>query len=162
MDESAHELLSHVGALRRYGLLLARDRDVAEDLVQESLLRALLRREAWAGARNPRSYLMSILHNLWIDQLRRRRHEPDTVPIDDVAWKLGYAPVQHGRAQLRDLAAALGRLPGEQRSALIQVGLEGKSYREAAAALGLPIGTVMSRLSRGRGTLRRELDREAS
>src|SRR5262249_57958453 len=107
-----------------------------------------------------RAYLLTILHNLHVDDVARRWRDGVTVPIDDADPGLACAPEQFGRLLLRDLARSLQALPEERRRLLLLVALEGMSYQEAAHLLRMPVGTVMSRLSRTRDTLRRLMEDE--
>jgi RNA polymerase sigma-70 factor (ECF subfamily) len=147
--ESA-EIVAHIPRLRRYARALAGDSHRADDLVQDTLERALAKFYLWRRGSDLRAWLFTIMHNVFVNQLKTRRE----LALDDVvADGLQSAP-QSDRLEMRDLAAALKQLPAEQREVLLLVGLEQLSYAEAGKALGVPIGTVMSRLSRGRERLR--------
>ena len=149
-------LVEHVAALRRYARALLGSTAEADDLVQECLTRALARAHLWRPVRNMRAYLFAILHNTFADRVGQRRRSVDVVPLDGgAAAHVASPPAQYGRLELRDLASALARLPEEQRQVILLVGLEGMSYQEVATVLDVPIGTVMSRLSRAREALRR-------
>lgn len=148
-------VLEHIPGLRRYARALAGNTAEADDLVQECLSRALARRQKAAEIRNLRAYLFTILHNAHVDRLTERRRWNYAVP-DEALENLTARPApQLGFLELHDLADALERLPEEQRQAVLLVGYEGLAYKEAAEVLDVPIGTVMSRLSRGREALRR-------
>lgn len=151
-----------IPALRRYARALLRDRDDADDLVQDVLERATAN---WAGRRKggtARAWLFAILHNLAMDRLRRRMRRGVHDPIDEVSEaRLASPPQQEDGFGQRDVMALLGQLPDEQRSVLLLVGVEELSYAEAAAILDIPQGTVMSRLSRGRERLRRLMEEGA-
>ncbi|MEO3431018.1 sigma-70 family RNA polymerase sigma factor [Pelagibius sp. CAU 1746] len=159
MARADETVLEHIPALRRYARSLAGDAAEADDLVQESLSRALARRQkagAQAGEiRNLRAYLFTILHNAHVDRLNDRRRWSYSVPEEVLENRLARPAPQHGQLELNDLAMALQRLPEEQRQAVLLVGYEGMAYKDAAQVLDVPIGTVMSRLSRGREALRR-------
>jgi RNA polymerase sigma-70 factor (ECF subfamily) len=144
--------------LRRYARALLGDPQEADELVQECLLRALARPHFWRRVKNVRAYLFAIMHNAYVDQMAARRRVGTPVGLDQVVTRLSHPPVQHATLELRDMASALSRLPGEQREVVLLVALEGLSYQETADALGIPLGTVMSRLSRGRDALRRLVD----
>jgi RNA polymerase sigma-70 factor (ECF subfamily) len=146
------ELLASLPRLRRYARVLRRNREDADDLVQDTLERAWTRAGLWQGVGDMRGWLFSIMHNLHVDALRRGRL--DTVDFDEVPPEVPVAPSQPLRLALRDLDAALAALPAEQRDVLLLTALDGMAYAEVAQALGVPIGTVMSRLSRGRERLR--------
>ena len=156
--EEDRALLDHLGALRRYARALLGSAADADDLVQECLARALARTSLWRPVRNMRAYLFTILHNVHADRMSRRNRALDVVPLDGAAATAATHPAtppsQYGRLELRDLALALTRLPEEQRQVVLLVGLEGMSYQEVATVLDVPVGTVMSRLSRGREALR--------
>ncbi len=156
-------VLEHLPGLRRYARALTGNAAEADDLVQECLSRALARRQK-AGCqkageiRNLRAYLFTILHNAHVDRLTERRRWNYSVPQEALENLLARPAPQHGQMELYDLADALERLPEEQRQAVLLVGYEGMAYKEAAATLDVPIGTVMSRLSRGREALRRMMN----
>jgi len=151
----------HVAALRRYAYALERNREEADDLVQECLTRAIARTKAWHEIRNVRAYLFTILHNLYVDRVSRGRAAGTAVPLESVEHKLMTRPAQEESLRIRDLERALRVLPDDYRKAVLLVGLEGMSYQEAATTLGVPIGTVMSRLSRGREALRQLMATDA-
>ena len=148
MDGAA--LLAEMPRLRRYARVLLGDAAAADDLVQDTLERAWARAHQWRGG-DLRAWLFGIMHNLRVDQ--QRRGAPPTLPIE-ADLDLPTRPTQGDGLALRDLEAALGRLADEQREVLLLVALEEMSYAEVAATLDVPIGTVMSRLSRGREKLR--------
>ena len=150
----AGEVAAHVAALRRYALVLVGDPHEADDLVQEALARVLAQVRAWRPVRDLRAYLFTTLHNVFVDGARKRRQRKEQVPLEDVLAGLAVPAAQPGRLELRDLVQGLAALPEQQRAVLLLVGLEGMSYLEAARVLDVPIGTVMSRLSRGREALR--------
>ena len=155
MAEAETSVLEYIPGLRRYARALAGDPAEADDLVQECLSRALARRQKSADIRNLKAYLFTILHNAHIDRLNERQRWSYSIPEEVLDNRLARPAPQPDRLALRDLAEALERLPEEQRQAVLLVGYEGLSYKDAAAVLGTPIGTVMSRLSRGREALRR-------
>ncbi|WP_316149774.1 sigma-70 family RNA polymerase sigma factor [Cupriavidus sp. BIC8F] len=147
------DLAACVPQLRRYARALTGDAAWADDLVQDTLERALARTSMLRAHSNTRAWLMTILRHLYIDQLRK--HRELALDADDPVWQRLEAPVgEVGGLQLLDLQRALYRLPLEQRDVLLLVALEQLSYREAAAILQVPVGTVMSRLSRAREHLR--------
>lgn len=153
-DALEEALVGHIAGMRRYARALVGSGNDAEDLVQESLARALARIKPWTPIRDLRSYLFTIMHNLYVDQYRARRNAPTTVDIDNVLQHPAIGPNQERRLELRDLGRALEALGEEQREVVLLVGLEGLTYAEVAKILDVPIGTVMSRLSRGRRQLR--------
>lgn len=158
MDEISTLLERHIPALRRYAWALVRDREGADDLVQDCLERAVAR---WALRRREgdlRAWLFAILHNLFIDSFRRRRREGLRVDLDHAADIASPGSDQESSTGVRDILSALDRLPDDQRAVILLVGVEELSYEAAARVLGVPIGTVMSRLSRGRERLRRAME----
>ncbi len=146
-----------IPALRRYARALVGDVDVADDLVQDCLERALSRWMLLRSGENPRPWLFAILRNLHLDRLRQRRRQGWPVDVDEDAMP-SFAPDQESGLRVRDALAALDLLPEEQKSLLLLVGVEDLTYEEAARVLGIPIGTVMSRLARGRQRLRAILE----
>jgi RNA polymerase sigma-70 factor, ECF subfamily len=148
-----HQAIEHsIPALRRYARALTRDADTADDLVQDTLLRAL-RSEHLFRAGNIRGWLYTILTNLNRNRLRSLARRPILSPIED-----GDASSAASEAGARDIERALGELTEEQRATLLLVVLEGLSYREVAEVHGVPIGTVMSRLARARMQIKASLD----
>ena len=141
------DIVEHIGALRRYSRALVGNRADADDLVQECLTRVLAQLRAWREVRDLRAYL-------FVDNGRRKKAAGTEVPIEDASARLVIPATQSIRLEVRDMLTALGELPREQREVVLLVGMEGMSYIEAAQVLGVPIGTVMSRLSRGREALR--------
>jgi RNA polymerase sigma-70 factor, ECF subfamily len=146
------EIVACIPSLRRYARGLASDRDRADDLVQDTLERAWDARERWQRRGEVRAWMFGIMHNLFVDRLRRSRARPEDSAGDDVPEQAVRA-MQADRLELRDLDRALQRLPPEQREVLLLVAVEELSYAEVAAVAGVPIGTVMSRLSRARRRL---------
>ena len=151
---SDHEGLipQHIPRLRRYARALTGDRNAADDLVQDTVERALSRLHLWRQGSDLRAWLFTIMHNIYVNQTRSRMRHPHEA-LDEAAVE-----ALHDRepdwAELRDIDDALSRLPGDQRAVLLLVGLEQFTYEEAAQVLEVPLGTVMSRLSRGRERLR--------
>ena len=150
------DLAPWVPRLRRYARALAGNRDDADDLVQDTLERAWARAGLWRNVADMRAWLFGIMHNLHVDALRRGRLA--VVALDDGAPDAVAPPPQAARAAVLDLQAALERLASEQREVLLLVALEDMAYADVARTLGIPLGTVMSRLSRGRERLRLLLD----
>jgi RNA polymerase sigma-70 factor (ECF subfamily) len=150
VDSSA--ILAEIPRLRRYARALLGDRAAADDLVQDTLERAWSRLHQWRAGSDMRAWLFGIMHNLRVDQMRRPRLSTQSIDADE--FELPTRPTQADALELRDLESALGHLADEQREILLLVALEEMSYADIASALGIPIGTVMSRLSRGRERLR--------
>jgi RNA polymerase sigma-70 factor (ECF subfamily) len=147
------QIEAEIPRLRRFARAMVRDATLADDLVQECLERALSRLHLWRPGSNLRAWLFTILRNLHINGIRRRQAVVDIDGEGQAA--IGAASgSQIVRLELRDLRRALGMLPNEQREVVLLIGLEGISYGEAADILGISIGTVKSRLSRGRRALR--------
>ena len=153
-------LLTWVPRLRRYARALAGNRDDADDLVQDTLERAWAKSALWRGVADMRGWLFGIMHNLHVDGVRRPRVA--TQAMDDDTPEIAVAPTQGERLAVLDLQAALDLLPMEQKEIVLLVALEDMSYAEVASTLGIPIGTVMSRLSRGRERLRALMDGRAA
>jgi RNA polymerase sigma-70 factor, ECF subfamily len=162
MHSGLPNLCDHLDAVHRYARVVGRDAMHAEDLAQECLARALSRPRDWQDVRDARAYLLTILHNLHVDDVARRWRDGVMVPIEDADPGLACAPEQFGRLLLRDLARSLQALPEERRRLLLLIALAGLSYHDLAQLLNLPIGTVMSRLSRSRDALRRLMDEEST
>lgn len=148
------DIAPHLGALRRYALVLTRSPDQAEDLVQDALVRAVASAHTWRPGHDPRKWLLAIVHNTHVSRQRRLRLEAETA--ERLGWAASEAtpPPQAEQAHLSRTVRALMALPEEQREALVLVAFEGMSYKEAAELLGIPLGTLMSRLGRGREALR--------
>jgi len=141
-----------IPALRRYARSLMRNRWDADDLVQDCLERAISRWHQRRRGDDTRAWLFAILHNLAMTRLARAARHPATVSIDE-ASTASVAPAASDPLAGRDILAALARLPDEQRAVLLLVTVEDLSYAQAAQVLGVPVGTVMSRLSRARDRL---------
>lgn len=152
MPADEHQLLTWVPRLRRYARALAGSREDADDLVQDTLERAWSKASLWRGVADMRAWLFGIMHNLHVDAARRPRLP--TAPMDESTPEMAVAPNQVQRLAVLDLEAALAQLPHDQREVVLLVALEDMAYADVAGALGIPIGTVMSRLSRGRERLR--------
>ena len=148
------EIEACVPALRRYARALTRDADRADDLVQDCLERAIRKRALWKPTGPLRAWLFRILLNLYRNELRLTRRRGEHVPVDLLLVEPAVAPAQPGRIALAEMSRAIETLGAEQREALLLVVLEGLSYAEAADALEIPMGTLMSRLGRARAALR--------
>ena len=146
------QLLTWLPRLRRYARALAGNREDADDLVQDTLLRAWSRPGLWGGVADVRAWLFAILHNLHVDAIRRSKIT--TVPLDEHTPEPPTPARQGERLAVLDLQGALDLLPAEQKEVILLVALEDMSYADIAALLSIPIGTVMSRLARGRERLR--------
>lgn len=155
MSDTEQLIAEQIPRLRRYARALLTDPVRADDLVQETLLRALSRSHLWQPGTDIRAWMFTILHNLNVNQQRQRNARGDHLELDDDHVQLAVAPTQERGLELRDLARGLQHLPDPQRQVILLVGLEGMNYKQVAAVLDIPIGTVMSRLHRGREALRR-------
>ena len=148
------DVIGQLAALRRYARSLARDGDDAEDLVHDALVRAYERKQTFKTGGNLKNWLLSIVHNTYIDRLRQSRSQRQRLTeAAQLAEADDRADPDHA-VRLRQLQSAFFVLPGEQRDALHLVAIEGLSYQQAAEALGIPVGTLMSRISRAREKLR--------
>jgi len=156
MAKALLRIESHIPALRRYAWALVRRSDEADDLVQDCLERAIARAATFRAEGEMRSWLFSILHNLFVTE-RRRAARRRSVGLDE-APEIAVAGRQESTVRMREVLAAIATLPDEQRAVLLLVGVEDLSYDEAARVLDVPVGTVMSRLSRGRERLRQALE----
>jgi len=154
-----HQLIKEqIPRLRRYARALTSNRERADDLVQDTLERALAKEHLWQPGTDLRAWLFTIMHNQYVNTVRRGVRDAGAVDIETVSATLIATTDPTASRQLRELERALSRLPSGQRQVILLVGLEGMSYEDAAAILRIPIGTVRSRLSRGREMLRRLLD----
>jgi RNA polymerase sigma-70 factor (ECF subfamily) len=133
---------------------MARDPVAADDLVQDCLVRALGKIHLWEKGTDLRAWLFTILHNQYVSLARQAARQRDSIELQQSNPGLPLSPTQTARLELRDLERAIAKLPEEQRSVVLLVGLEGMGYEEAASVVNLPVGTVRSRVSRGRETLR--------
>ena len=145
------DIAAYIPRLRRYARALVSDRAGADDLVQDALERAWARQAQFQLGTDLRAWLFSVMHNVYINQVRARR---ETTSLDGSEIELAVRATQGDVLEIRDLDRALQALPVEQREVLLLVALEDMSYHEAAHSLGIPVGTVMSRLARGREKLR--------
>ena len=147
-------MIAQLAPMRRYARALTRDETQAEDLVHDALVRAFERRATFRAGANLRTWLLAILHNTFVDRWRRResewRREAETVYLAEIT-----APAdQESSVRLQQISQAFLTLPDEQRAVLHLVAIEGLPYKDAANALGIPVGTLMSRLGRARAALR--------
>ena len=144
-----HELIPR---LRRYARALTGERSAADDLVQDTLERAWNKLHLWRDGSDLRAWLFTIMHNVHVNQVRSRM-QAAMVPLDEAA-EAPVRPTQSDMLEVRDIDTALQQLSLDQRQVLLLVAVERMSYDETARTLGIPIGTVMSRLARGRDRLR--------
>jgi RNA polymerase sigma-70 factor (ECF subfamily) len=146
--------------LRRYARALAKDPAAADDLVQDSLERAMRKWHLWLGRGSLRGWLFRLMYNVYLNDRVRRQRQDREEPMEWSETSFVHAPDQETRIEILQVMAAIDRLPDDQREALLLVALENMSYREAAYVLGIPTGTLRSRLSRGRETLRQQMQLE--
>jgi RNA polymerase sigma factor (sigma-70 family) len=159
MDEIASLIEPHIPALRRYAWALLRDDEAADDLVQDCLERAISRWHLRRRDGNLKAWLFTIQRNLFLNGARQRTRRGLHVGLEVLDSGSGVEGLQESAVGTRDVLAGLDLLPEEQRSVLLLVGVEDLSYQETADVLRVPVGTVMSRLSRAREKMRQYLDR---
>jgi RNA polymerase sigma-70 factor (ECF subfamily) len=150
MDE-AERLVDLIPRLRRYARALVSDRASADDLVQDTLERAWAKLHLYRRGTDLRAWLFTVMHNVHVNKVRATRA---TDTLDDEMPELAQRAVQGDALAVRDLDRSIALLPADQRAVLLLVTLEDMSYEEVARTLGIPMGTVMSRLSRAREKLR--------
>ena len=158
MPDMRQDIEAEIPRLRRYARALLRDVAAADDLVQDCLVRAVAKLHLWQEGSNLRAWLFTILHNQHINRIPDAVRAGATVELGDTDPRLIRLPIQDKCVELRDFDRALARLPEEQRTVILLAGLEGMRYHEVGAVLGVPIGTVRSRISRGRQALRHLMD----
>ena len=154
------ELLAAIPRLRRYARVLTGNPARADDLVQDTLLRAWAKRKLWRAGSDLRAWLFTIMHNVHQNQRALARREAGNISLDaegerGAAWQVAQQGNQFERVELREWAELMGRLPPEQREVLLLAAVEELRYDEISTVLSIPIGTVMSRISRARDKLRR-------
>lgn len=157
MSAVREQIREQIPALRRYARALVRDRDGADDLVQDTLLRAINAEHQWQPGTNLRAWLFTILHNVYVGDRRKLARRPAVVPIDSEEWRLEAPSNQISSVELGELDRAIATLPEHQRITLLLVGLQGLAYEEVAKIMDVPLGTVRSRLSRARTALQQLL-----
>ena len=160
LDLMRHDIHTELQAMRRYALVLTRSADQAEDLVQEALTRAIASAHAWRPDGQLRRWLLAIVHNTYLK--RHQRQKIERAAAEEASWAHDRTlpPPQAARVELARTMAALMELPEEQRTVLVLVAFEGLNYRDAAEILSIPLGTLMSRLARGREALRTATGRD--
>lgn len=155
MTDFRHRLEEEIPRLRRYARALTRNAVRADDLVQETLTRALRKEDLWQPGTDLRAWLFTIMHNLNVNEVRRLIKDETLVDIAGCSSKLMATTDPTASCQLQELDRAISMLPEDQRQVVLLVGLEGMDYQDTAAVLNIPVGTVRSRLSRGRDLLRK-------
>jgi RNA polymerase sigma-70 factor (ECF subfamily) len=152
------QIEASIPALRRYAWSLLRNSHDADDLVQDCLVRALDSMATGPAISAVRPWLFTIMHNLFVSRWRTMRRRQEVSSDSGVSTEISVGPEQEGTLARRDLLAGLDRLTEDQRQVLLLVSVEGLGYREVATILGIPVGTVMSRLSRARDNLQAHMD----
>ena len=157
-DLPQQDLVAAIPRLRRYARVLTGNPTRADDLVQDTLMRAWDKRRLWRAGSDLRAWLFTIMHNLYVNQLALARREAGTVSLDaedasGAVLQVGQKGNQQERVEVRELVHLMERLPVAQREVLALAALEDMRYEEIAVALAIPVGTVMSRLCRARETL---------
>ena len=158
MANPYRDIEAEIPRLRRFARALTHDLVAADDLVQDCLTRALGKLHLWEEGTDLRAWLFTILHNQHVNHIRRKVREGAAVGLSEREPQLSHAAQQGRRLELRDLERAIGKLPDAQRSVILLVGLEGMRYEEVSVVLNVPVGTIRSRLSRARESLRRLTD----
>ncbi|WP_129790624.1 RNA polymerase sigma factor [Sphingosinicella sp. CPCC 101087] len=160
MQAFERELLTLLPRLRRFARALARDAADADDLTQVALERALKGRDSWQPGTKLDAWMMRIMRNCWIDEVRSRTRRAQTFAPEEAGQSVGSDADRdiELQAEMRDVDRAMNALPPEQREAVALVLVEGLAYREAADLLDIPIGTLTSRLTRGRQALAQMLE----
>ena len=160
------ELIAAIPRLRRYARVLTGDAIRADDLVQDTLARAWEKRRLWREGSDLRAWLFTIMHNVHVNQVALARRDSGNVSLDDdsgsVAWQPPVRANQLDRVELMEIVEQMAHLSDDQREVLILAAVEEMRYEDIAVVLSIPIGTVMSRLSRARDKLRRLLGEPAS
>ncbi|MHA1518471.1 MAG: sigma-70 family RNA polymerase sigma factor [Alphaproteobacteria bacterium] len=151
------DLVAQIGGLRAFAVSLCGDRERADDLVQETLYKALNHLDSFKEGTNLKAWLFTILRNTYFSERRKRKREVEDAD-GSLAARLSSQPEQHGHMDMRDFQEALSELPDDQREALVLVGAAGFSYEEAAEISGCAVGTIKSRVNRARNRLAESLD----
>jgi RNA polymerase sigma-70 factor (ECF subfamily) len=160
------DLVAAIPRLRRYARVLTGDSARADDLVQETLARGWEKRRLWAAGTDLRAWLFTIMHNVFVNQRALAARDAQNVSLDGdgeggAAWQVPVRAPQQAHVELQEVLRELSRLPAEQREVLVLAAVEEMRYEEIAEVLSIPVGTVMSRLSRARAKLRRSMASES-
>lgn len=163
-DQLRREIAQHLPRLRRFGAALAGSQEDGDDVVQAAIERALNKADLWQEGTRLDSWLFKIMQNLWRDELRRRKTTDRKNALDGAATEttVDGRRVAETMLMLNKTRERFARLPEDQRLALALVVIDGRSYREAADQLEIPIGTLMSRLSRAREALRQMIEQDGA
>lgn len=152
MIDPRDELVEHIGAMRAFAISLTRNAALADDMVQDSLVKAWTKIETFEPGTNMRAWLFTIVRNTYYSHHRKARRE--VADIDgELSASIAQKPDHDGRLQLRDFNVAFDQLNDEQREAIVLVGAGGFSYEEAAQTCGVAVGTIKSRVNRARARL---------
>jgi RNA polymerase sigma-70 factor, ECF subfamily len=162
MTEFGRLVEQEIPSLRRYARALLRNQPEADDLVQNCLAQALAKQHLWEPGTNLRAWLFTMLHNLHVSTVRRslREQKGRAGLVETPAWTVPRSPAPDARVGLRDIERVIAGLSEDRRRVLLLIGLEDYSYEEAAHILGVPVGTVRSRLGRARAAIRLQLSRQ--
>ncbi|MEM8789919.1 MAG: RNA polymerase sigma factor [Pseudomonadota bacterium] len=152
MSDPRDELVQHLGALRAFAVSLTRNTAQADDLVQDTLLKAWASIDKFQAGTNMRAWLFTILRNTFYSLHRKRKREVEDSD-GEIAAAVAQKPDHDGRLQMHDFQTAFAQLTDEQREALVLVGANGFSYEDAAETCGVAVGTIKSRVNRGRTRL---------
>lgn len=158
LDDVKWLMVKEIPRLRRYALFLTGDVHTADDLVQDCLERAIRKRHLWNRHGSIHNWLFRILYNVFLNSLKFRGKKYRQVTLDEATAALAEAPRQEGRLAYREITEAIACLPAKQRAAIALTAVEGFSYDEASEILRIPIGTLRSRIYRGREALRELFD----
>lgn len=161
MQDRNKQIVKEMPGLNRYALTLTSDREEARDLVQDCVEKALRSWSSWRGDGSLRAWLFSIMHNLFVNSIRKRARWRMVITDGDIE-RVATPENQMDALYLKDLQRALETLSDDQREVLFLVVSEGLSYEQTARAINVPVGTIMSRLSRARETLRKRMNEEPS
>jgi RNA polymerase sigma-70 factor (ECF subfamily) len=160
------ELVAALPRMRRYARVLTGDASRADDLVQDALARAWEKRRLWRAGSDLRAWLFTIMHNVHVNQIAANRRDAANVSLDALDEDGGWQPAVRGgetqRLELDEVLRAMARLSADQREVLLLAAVEELRYEEIAAVLAVPVGTVMSRLSRARERLRASMTEPAA
>lgn len=160
MSDIERRIVEYIPRLRRYAhSLFPKGNGAADDLVQDCLERALSKSHQWQEGTNLRAWLFTIMHNIYVNQIRRINNGPSFEELPETIDQ-SIADTSVIKMELRDLQVAISKLPPDQREILLLVTLEGLQYQQIANIIGIPEGTVMSKLSRSRQQLRKLMQRD--
>jgi RNA polymerase sigma-70 factor, ECF subfamily len=154
MNQVYDEIVETIPHLRRYALRLCRNPTAADDLVQESIVRALTKSQLFTTGSNLRAWVFTIMHNVFVSSLRRGRQIELPMDPDMVAARIVVQPTQELTLEVNALIKAMKGIHESQRDAVLMAGYDGMTYENIAAHLSIPVGTIKSRVSRGRAALR--------